>query len=308
MKESFIDPLLHPFAVNPLAAQSDEDYYREDTPSQSVDHLPIASRFLGPSSLRSATPGTPNTITTTQRTNATTPMIPTPDQDSDSERDDYDEAGPNAGKLVGTSKAGKKTGFALSAAAKANHPRSPYGTQSRASGATTATNANPRLARMMPQLSSRSHHSLPPPPRGTGPAGATSTTSLGRKAANEEKEREREHRPATTEPTSHDRRVTSRHAHFAPSPPPGRVLKKTRRGSEDQPKLVVFPGGVPPHVLPEDFRKCLEVIENGILIGHLKLSEALRKRYDEQYPLVRSLADVFVGNVSCLVPEYDIRS
>lgn len=298
MKESFIDPLLHPFAVNPLSAQSDEEYYREETPVQSVEHLPIASKFLGPSSLRSVAPGTPNTLTTTHRTNATTPMIPTPDQDSDSERDDYDEAGPNAGKLVGTSKAGKKANVALSAAAKANHPRSPYGTQSRASGATAARNINPRLARVMPQLSSRSHQSLPPPPRGNGPAGATSTTSLGRKSANEEKEREGERRPTTTEPTHHERRANSRHAHFAPSPPPGRVLKKTRRGSDDQPKLVVFPGGVPPHVLPEDFRKCLEVIETGILIGHLKLSEALRKRYDEQYPLVRSLADVFVGNVS----------
>ena len=293
MKESFIDPLLHPFAVNPLAAQSDDEYYREETPAQSVEHLPIASRFLGPSSLRSVTPGTPNTLAT-RRTNATTPMIPTPDPDSDSEQEDYDEAGPNAGKLVGTSKAGKKTSFALSAAAKASHPRSPYGTTSRASGAGAVPNMNPRLARMMPQLSSRSHHSLPPQPRSTAPTGAASTTSLGRKSAGEDKEPS--HRPATTDPTSHDRRG-GLHARFAPSPPPGRVLKKTRRGSEDKPKAV-FPGGVPPHVLPEDFRKCLEVIESGILIGHLRLSDALRKRYDEQYPLVRSLADVFVGNVS----------
>ncbi|KAH9934622.1 uncharacterized protein B0H18DRAFT_951242 [Fomitopsis serialis] len=43
--------------------------------------------------------------------------------------------------------------------------------------------------------------------------------------------------------------------------------------------------------------KCLEVIEGGILDGHMKLSESLRKRYEEQYPLVRSLADVFVSNV-----------
>lgn len=292
MKESFIDPLLHPFAVNPLAAQGDEEYYREETPAQSVDHLPIASRFLGPSSLRSVTPGTP---TTTHRTNATTPMIPTPDPDSDSERDDYDDAGPNAGKLVGPARAGKKAGITLSAAAKANHPRSPYGTTSRASGAGAMTNVNPRLARMMPQLSSRSHHSLPPQPRNTGANGATSTTSLGRKSANEDKE-PHPHRPATTDPASHERRGNL-HARFAPSPPPGRVLKKARRGSEEKPKAV-FPGGVPPHVLPEDFRKCLEVIESGILIGHLKLSDALRKRYDEQYPLVRSLADVFVGNVS----------
>ena len=51
------------------------------------------------------------------------------------------------------------------------------------------------------------------------------------------------------------------------------------------------------HQFPEDLRQCLEVIENSILAGHLKLSQDLRKRYDEQYPLVRFLADVFVANV-----------
>ena len=55
--------------------------------------------------------------------------------------------------------------------------------------------------------------------------------------------------------------------------------------------------GVAPHQLPEDLRRCLEVIENSILAGHLKLSEGLRKRYDEQYPLLRSLADVFLASV-----------
>ncbi|KAN0133520.1 hypothetical protein V8E53_008688 [Lactarius tabidus] len=51
-----------------------------------------------------------------------------------------------------------------------------------------------------------------------------------------------------------------------------------------------------PHQLPDDLRQCLEVIEDRILAGNLKLSEGLRKRYDEQYPLVRSLADVVVAN------------
>lgn len=295
MKETFIDPLLHPFAVPPLAQMGDEDYMRGESPVESVDHLPIASRFLGPSSLRSVTPNvpaSPATATTSQRTNGTTPVIPTPDHDSESDQEEYFEPSSNAGKLLGP-KAGKKTSFALSSAAKANHPRSPYGTASKASA------ANPRLGRIAAQFSSRSHQSLPPPPRassaGPGAAGATSTTSLGRKSGDDRD------RPATTEPASrsqdHNHRVT-RHAHFAPSPPPGRVLKKVRRDSEDGPKLVAFPGGVPPHVLPEDLRKCLEVIENGILIGHLKMSEALKRRYDEQYPLVRSLADIFVGNVS----------
>jgi hypothetical protein len=61
-----------------------------------------------------------------------------------------------------------------------------------------------------------------------------------------------------------------------------------------------------PHQLPDDLRRCLEVIEDSILAGHLKLSEGLRKRYDEQYPLVRSLADVFVANVGFIL--FDLHS
>jgi hypothetical protein len=56
-----------------------------------------------------------------------------------------------------------------------------------------------------------------------------------------------------------------------------------------------------PHQLPDDLRQCLEVIEESILPGHLRLSEGLRKRYDEQYPIVRSLADVFVANVGFIL-------
>ncbi len=75
-----------------------------------------------------------------------------------------------------------------------------------------------------------------------------------------------------------------------------RVLKKLRR-SITTPDMLL-PDSVSPHQLPEDLRKVLEVLENGIFDGHVILSENLRKRYEEQYPLVRSLADVFVSNVS----------
>jgi hypothetical protein len=60
-------------------------------------------------------------------------------------------------------------------------------------------------------------------------------------------------------------------------------------------------GCVAPHQLPDDLRLCLEAIEN-ILEDHLKLIEALRKRYNGQYPLVRSLADVFLDNVRLCIP------
>jgi hypothetical protein len=58
--------------------------------------------------------------------------------------------------------------------------------------------------------------------------------------------------------------------------------------------------GVSPHQLPNDLRLCLEGIES-ILGDHLKLIKVLRKRYNEQYPLVRSLADVFMDNVRLLI-------
>lgn len=54
-----------------------------------------------------------------------------------------------------------------------------------------------------------------------------------------------------------------------------------------------------PVTLPDDLEQVLTVIASGILEGHLKLITALRKRYDEQFPLVRNLADVFTTHVSC---------
>ena len=64
---------------------------------------------------------------------------------------------------------------------------------------------------------------------------------------------------------------------------------------------LIADGGVAPHQLPVDLRQCLEVIEDSILAGHVNLNDHLRKRYDEQYPLVRSLEDIFVANVRLLI-------
>lgn len=56
--------------------------------------------------------------------------------------------------------------------------------------------------------------------------------------------------------------------------------------------------------LPEDLALVLKAINSGILEGHLKLTAALRRRYDDQYPLVRSLADVFIAHVSSLLINF----
>jgi len=49
--------------------------------------------------------------------------------------------------------------------------------------------------------------------------------------------------------------------------------------------------------LPEDLEKVLTVLAGGILEGHIKLAAALRRRYEDQYPLIRTLADVFTAHV-----------
>lgn len=241
MKETFINPLLHPFAATPLTSMQEEETWRMESPAESVDHLPIASRFLG-SSLRTETPASAHAPVLARNQGTGTPVIPTPDNDS-TETDDDDGQYTN-----------DKT-------AKAAHPRSPYGTAVRG--------INLRTGKPILPFHSRSHHSLPPPPR-VHTLGAVSASSLAKPLD----------RPGTVEPERKDGT---------------RVLKKLKRNTMQEP---VAKGALPPHLLPEDLRRCLEVIETGILVGHVRLSEALRKRYEEQYPLVRSLADVFVANVS----------
>ena len=49
--------------------------------------------------------------------------------------------------------------------------------------------------------------------------------------------------------------------------------------------------------LPTSLRHVLSAIADGMLGGHAKLVDALKRRYDDQYPLVRSLADVFAAHV-----------
>ncbi|KAJ3557258.1 hypothetical protein NM688_g1562 [Phlebia brevispora] len=63
---------------------------------------------------------------------------------------------------------------------------------------------------------------------------------------------------------------------------------------------VTIPEAVSPHRPLEALRKCLDIIEEGILDGHIKLSEGLLKRYEEQYSLVCSLADISISNLHIL--------
>ncbi|KAH8833821.1 hypothetical protein DL96DRAFT_1578503 [Flagelloscypha sp. PMI_526] len=264
MKDTFIDPLLHPFStstpVSPLASTPnlDYDYYRSESPQpqfQSADNLPpIAARFMSPSPALSLSTPQPGRIS---------PI----DADSILMTDDDEEGIDTLGQSYGTSQ--RQAGTAASAQqSKMNHPRSPY--------RSSATKAQPSKSVPFP---SRSHHSLPPPPRPMN----GSTHSLGRQASIDRGDRERNYsQGAATIKSS------------TPTKQSG-VLRKFKKSTTSRDSVFGI-GAIPPHLLPEDLKICLEVIDNGVLDGHKRLCEALKKRYDDQFPLVRSLADVFVSN------------
>ncbi|KAL5490283.1 hypothetical protein ACEPAI_5116 [Sanghuangporus weigelae] len=274
LKETFIEPLLHPYAAPPVCSptplENDEYFARVDTPRESIDHLPIAARFLSPTpGLR---PETPATAKDNARNNV----------DNDSPDSDDDEAQDQMGKGYSgpPSRSQQRNGSATSAVAAAiakfNHPRSPYNTNAQRS----------QQGKVPLPFPTRSHQSLPPLPRGP-PQG--SSASLGRQSVYGTVP-EREVSYAATQQTDKTDKTSA-----------SRVLKKLRR-TTPQPESLIG-DSVPPNQLPEDLRKCLEVLEDGIYNGHVTLSEGLRKRYEEQYPLVRSLADVFVSN-SNILREY----
>lgn len=262
MKETFVVPLLHPYATSPIASPTLLDYddmSRLDTPAESLEHLPIASRFLSPTGFRSDTPTAVDNASRREDKDAL-------NMDSESLNSDFEDDNDRMGKGFQESRRGGQGNLNL--ASKHNHPRSPY--------STSRTGKNPYVP-----FPSRSHQSLPPPPRPNANTG--STQSLGRQSfvgsSPTEKERERDR----------DRKSTSTN-------PSARMMLRKSRKSLTKADAIAN-GGVAPHQIPDDLRQCLEVIEDSILSGHVKLSEGLRKRYDEQYPLVRSLADVFVANV-----------
>ncbi|KAF8894541.1 hypothetical protein BD779DRAFT_1669031 [Infundibulicybe gibba] len=263
MKDTFIDPLLHPLSSNSVSPLSstpnlEYDYYRADSPVESNDHLPpIAARFMSPTP---ASPPPGSALTSVRHKD--TPNIDGESVDTDEEEEGDDHIGRGYSSRTG----------ATSQSAKHNHPRSPY--------RSTVTRTSNRGIVPFP---SRSHHSLPPPPRNM-PANA-STHSLGRQSTVEQ-ERERNHSQGQS--TMADRRGDTA------SQKPGvlRRAKKSQTSSDNN----IFGNSLAPHQLPEDLRVCLEVIDSGVFDGHKRLSEALKKRYDDQFPLVRSLADVFVSN------------
>ncbi|CAE6433352.1 unnamed protein product [Rhizoctonia solani] len=250
LKETFIDSLLHPFAApapsvyhsNDTNAILDEErasLRRATSPTESVDHLPIAARFLSPTP-GSASTSTHQTRTETPRSKYRAPTI------GDDDADSYDSD--DEGKFPRRRPA-------------PSGGKSPYG---------TAAQRRAGSGKVPVPFPARSHQSLPPQ-QSRGHTAAASSHSLGRQSfvANE-----------------FDRKGATS------------ALKQRfqrRGGSRDLPAGVLGLG-ITAQQLPEDLRVCLEVLEEVILPGHLTLREGLQKRYEEQYPLVRSLADIFVAH------------
>jgi hypothetical protein len=269
MKDTFIEPLLHPFSTSPLSSPrilDYDDYSRlESPPLESNESLPpIAARFMSPSPFRA---DTPVTITAALARKAGDTYKDTPNIDGDSlETDDDDEADDHVASRGFPS--ARKT---PTQTAKHTHPRSPY----RGNGPMRTPE------KTSVPFPSRSHQNLSPRMQPL----SSSTHSLGRQPNSVERERER----------NHSQGQTSMADPKSPTPA-SRIMRKLKK-SQTRPDNNVFGDALAPHQLPEDLRICLEVVDGGVLEGHRKLSEALRKRYEEQYPLVRSLADVFVANV-----------
>jgi hypothetical protein len=270
MKDTFIDPLLHPFSASTMSTSPisstpnlEYDYYRSESPLESGDHLPpIAARFMSPIPTLGPPPGSG----TSSIRNKDTPNIDGESLETDEEYEGDDQLG----RGYNSRRPGSATPVS-----KNDHPRSPYrGTATRAHGRTIGGVS-------VPFPSSRSHQSLPPPPRNQM---SSSTHSLGRQSTVFERERER------------------KHSQGQDTPQKSSVLRKFKK-SQPSP-VTIFGSSLAPHQLPEDLRICLEVVDSGVLDGHKRLSEALKKRYDDQFPLVRSLADVFVSNVSELFSHY----
>lgn len=134
----------------------------------------------------------------------------------------------------------------------------------------------------------RSHHSLPPPPRGkTNGLSNMLNQSFSAKHSRFSlrpavKSEESESRPTTADSSTKHNKLHKNRQRI----PSGSSGMDNSKDHEHLPEL------------PEDLRVILDVLGHGVLDGHLNLADQLRKRYDDQYPLVRSLTDIFIANVS----------
>ena len=137
---------------------------------------------------------------------------------------------------------------------------------------------------------SRSHHSLPPPPKGFGNG---LSNMIHHSFSN--KHSRFSLRPAGRDDEGEEPRSTA----TEPSSKPNKLHKHKQRMPSASSAMDPMDEPVQPEI-PADLKIILETLSQGVLDGHLNLATQLRKRYDDQYPLVRSLTDIFIANVSII--------
>ncbi|KAG8919150.1 hypothetical protein FRC01_001447 [Tulasnella sp. 417] len=316
LKETFIDPLLHPYASSAPPFASDDPFFRATSPTESIEHLPIASRFLASPTPGQKPPGENVAGIGTvgysrQRTASEGPRsagrmqddaqsIGSADDDGDDKLGRLGSSVPYLGGLKGAFKDRVRLGSGNSGKSPPmTGANSPYG-KSGGSGSKSKVGGSARSSAQ--PIPSRSHQSLPPPSRNPGMQAATSS----RQSLVDGSETIREGAATSMSVRTSDTRKwasSTTVGNTASKLFGNRKLSKVPPILEGSSSLLVSEGieglAVPTHLLPPDLRVCLEVLEES-LKGHMTLFEGLRKRYDEQYPLVRSLADVFVANAHIL--------
>jgi hypothetical protein len=236
MRETFINPLLHPYVNSSLSTTPEyDDMSQVETLVETLDHLPIASRFLSSPAAGS---------------------------------DDIDDPEDDNGRARMISQAKRPGGRGDLKLVRERDPRSPLASRTPRDSFVSIARSHLSL-----RLSSRPNRK------------GTTTGSLGRRCS------------VGPSPTEKDRPDRDRDRGRSTSTDP--LAQGIRQKSKESfTRVDLIPnGGVAPRQIPDDLRQCLKVIEERILSGHIKFSECLRKRYNEQYPLVRSLEDVFMANV-----------
>ncbi|KAG8948276.1 hypothetical protein FRC04_009914 [Tulasnella sp. 424] len=314
LKETFIDPLLHPYATSPPPFASDDPFFRAASPTESIEHLPIASRFLASPTPGQKPPGENVAGIGTvgysrQRTASEGPRSRMQDDagsigSGEDEGDDKLHRLGSTGTYLGGLKGAFKDRVRLGSGNSGKSPpvtgaNSPYG-KSGATGSKGKISGSTRSSAA--PIPSRSHQSLPPPGRNPVAQGATSS----RQSLLEGSETIREGAATSMSVRTSDTKrwgSSTAVASTASKMFGNRKLSKEPPILEGSSSLMVNEGieglAIPTHLLPPDLRICLEVLEES-LKGHMTLCEGLRKRYEEQYPLVRSLADVFIANSNIL--------
>lgn len=165
----------------------------------------------------------------------------------------------SSSRHTGLSSGIRSASGSTNATSPSSETRSP--TEARMNAYNILTNGRPSHKASHTTLNQgRSHHSLPPPPRNSQPSAPQATS------------------------------FSATYARMSHQPQLGRLTKPDKRTSAQSVTKSVE--------VPEELEKVLAVLSGGILEGHIKLASALKKRYDNQYPLVRSLADVFTAHVS----------